>query len=90
MKAIIKDNPGFGAIYTDIPEPVINDHEVFIEVKAAALCKSDVDVYEWTPVVEASNFPLPCVMGHEFIGEVVERGSGLRRDTYSMRRMLLL
>lgn len=78
MKAIIKEKPGFGAIYTDIREPIINEKEVLIEVKAAALCKSDVDVYEWSPVVKASNFPLPCVMGHEFIGEVVETGKFIK------------
>jgi threonine 3-dehydrogenase len=78
MKAIIKEQPGLGAIYTDIPEPIINNHEVLIEVKAAALCKSDVDVYEWTPVVEASNLPLPRVMGHEFIGEVIETGKCIK------------
>jgi threonine 3-dehydrogenase len=49
-----------------------------IKVKATAFCKSDVEVYEWTPLVAAANYKLPFTMGHEFAGEVVQAGELVR------------
>lgn len=77
MKAIRKMGPGVGAIMTDIPIPEIRFNEVLVRVEATALCKSDVDVYDWTPVVQELKLPLPITMGHEFMGEVVEVGIGV-------------
>lgn len=74
MRAIQKYTATPGATYSSIDIPTINDTEVLIKVKAFALCKSDVDVYQWTPLVAAANYPLPFVMGHEFAGEVVKVG----------------
>lgn len=79
MKAIRKVEPGKGALYTDVPIPEITSgDEVLVKVKAAALCKSDVDVYEWTPLVRDLKLPLPITMGHEFMGEVVEIGRDVK------------
>ena len=75
MKAIVKDSRKPGATTTTVDVPTIGDMDVLIRVKAFALCKSDVDVYEWTPLVERANYALPFIMGHEFAGEVVEIGS---------------
>ena len=38
------------------------------------MCKSDVEVFEWTPLVASSNYALPFTLGHEFAGEVVKVG----------------
>lgn len=77
MKALRKVTPGFGAELVEIPIPSIEVDEVLIKVKATALCKSDVDVYNWTPLVASANYPLPLTMGHEFLGEVVEVGKAV-------------
>jgi threonine 3-dehydrogenase len=74
MKAICKTKPGAGADLIDVPEPQIGPHDLLVRVKATALCKSDVDVYEWTPLVASANYKLPFIMGHEFSGEVVKAG----------------
>jgi threonine 3-dehydrogenase len=58
----------------DIPVPGIGPRDLLVKVKATALCKSDVEVFEWTPLVQAANYPLPFTMGHEFAGEVVKTG----------------
>jgi threonine 3-dehydrogenase len=58
----------------DIPVPEPGPHDLLIKVKATALCKSDVEVFEWSPLVRAKNYPLPFTMGHEFAGEVVKTG----------------
>lgn len=78
MKALRKMGPGPGAELVDIPIPEIEADEVLIKVKATALCKSDVDVYTWTPLVASANYPLPLTMGHEFLGEVVEVGKAVK------------
>ncbi|MDR1903414.1 MAG: alcohol dehydrogenase catalytic domain-containing protein [Treponema sp.] len=74
MKAIRKTKKVSGAELMDIPIPKIGPRDLLVKVKAAALCKSDVEVFEWTPLVQAANYRLPFTMGHEFAGEVVETG----------------
>jgi threonine 3-dehydrogenase len=74
VKAIRKTRAAAGAELLDIPVPEIGPRDLLVKVKAAALCKSDVDVFEWTPLVQAANYRLPFTMGHEFAGEVVETG----------------
>ena len=78
MKALRKLKPGYGAELVDIPIPSIEADEVLIKVKATALCKSDIDVYNWTPLVASANYRLPLTMGHEFLGEIVEVGNAVR------------
>jgi len=78
MKALVKIKPEPGAVLQEMPTPVPGDTEILVKIKATALCKSDVDVVEWSPLVEASNPPLPLIMGHEFLGEVVEMGKSVK------------
>ncbi len=74
MRALRKIKPGAGADFVDIPVPGIGEHDLLIKVKAAAMCKSDVEVFEWSPLVASANYDLPFTMGHEFSGEVEEVG----------------
>ena len=78
MKAWIKDKRQAGAVLTEREIPSIKRDEVLIKVEASALCKSDVDVYEWTPLVEKAGYPLPFVMGHEFAGQIVAAGEDVK------------
>ncbi|MCL2319293.1 MAG: alcohol dehydrogenase catalytic domain-containing protein [Treponema sp.] len=74
MTAIRKMKPAPGADILDVPVPRPGPRDLLVKVKATALCKSDVDIYEWTPLIQAGNFKPPYTMGHEFAGEVVETG----------------
>lgn len=74
MKAIRKTKAAPGAEIIDLPIPEIGPRDLLVKVKAAALCKSDVEVFEWSPLVAAANYALPFTLGHEFAGEVVETG----------------
>lgn len=74
MKALRKIKNEAGAEFQDIPIPKIGPTDLLVKVKATALCKSDIDVYNWTPVVQNLKLPLPITMGHEFLGEVVDIG----------------
>lgn len=78
MKAIRKTMPETGASFEEVPVPEINRDEVLIKVEASALCKSDVDVYEWTPLVAKAQYPLPFIMGHEFAGHIVKMGEAVK------------
>ena len=79
MKALRKINPAPGADLLDLPVPEPGRGELLVKVKATALCRSDVDVYEWTALVQRGGVSLPVTMGHEFAGEVVKTGDDVRR-----------
>lgn len=57
----------------NVPDPeIINDRDAIIKVTATAICGSDLHIYNDTlPTMESGD-----VLGHEFMGEVVEVGSG--------------
>jgi threonine dehydrogenase-like Zn-dependent dehydrogenase len=58
----------------DVPDPkILNDRDAIIRVTSTAICGSDLHLYDgYIPSV----FP-GDVLGHEFMGEVVELGRGV-------------
>jgi L-iditol 2-dehydrogenase len=71
MKAVVKTSAGIGNVEVrDVPEPKPKPDEVKIEVKAAAICGTDIHIY----YDEYKNCP-PMVLGHEMAGIVVEVGN---------------
>lgn len=78
MKAIVKELREKGFTMKEVPIPEIGRNEVLIKVEASALCRSDVDVYEWTELVDRANYDLPFIMGHEFSGTIVKLGEDVQ------------
>ena len=77
MCGIIKEAVGPGFAYrTDLPIPQINDDEVLIKVRAAALCGSDIHIYEWDDWTQRRMKP-PIIIGHETAGDVIEIGKNV-------------
>ena len=74
MKALRKTEPGAGGEIVEIGKPEIGPHDLLVRVRATAMCKSDIEVIEWSPLVASANYALPFTMGHEFAGEVVAVG----------------
>lgn len=73
--AIRKTRPAPGAELVEMALPEsLGPQEVLLKVDLAAICASDVHVYDWTPNIAASPFPLPVTMGHEFTGTVLRTG----------------
>jgi L-iditol 2-dehydrogenase len=70
LKAVMKTQPRPGVEVREIPKPKIKDDEALVKVKAAAICGSDLGIYNYTSAY--SRMRLPVVMGHEFAGEIVE------------------
>lgn len=65
----------------DISIPKVRHDEVLIKVKACGICGSDTHVYEKSSdgyIIFSGLTKLPCVIGHEFAGVVVETGCDVR------------
>lgn len=78
MKAYLKETPARGGVLRDIPVPVPGEGEVLIKVKATAICGTDIHIHEWNAWAQGAVKNLPIVMGHEFSGEVVDLGPGVK------------
>lgn len=74
MKALVKRNPGVGIRLEDVPEPHVGVHDVLIRVKKTGICGTDLHIYHWDAWAQKT-IPIPMVVGHEFVGEVVSVGS---------------
>ncbi len=76
MKALVKKEatPGLWMEEVDLPRVGIND--VLIRVKRTAICGTDMHIYNWDEWAQKT-IPVPMVVGHEFVGEVVETGSNV-------------
>ena len=56
------------------PKPGIND--VLIRVRKTGICGTDLHIYEWDDWARKT-IPVPLVIGHEFVGEIVETGANV-------------
>src|ERR1700691_5634002 len=76
MKALVKSRPepGLWLEEVPVPEPGIND--VLIRVLMTGICGTDLHIYEWDEWARAT-IPVPLMIGHEFVGEIVSVGSNV-------------
>lgn len=64
-----------------VPDPeILEPTDAIVKVELTAICGSDLHVYHG----RETGIDAGCVMGHEFLGEVVERGSGVALTTGSV------
>lgn len=71
MKAVTFQEP-YVLKYGEVADPVVREPgDVVVRVAVAAVCGSDLHVYRG----HETGLDVGTVMGHEFVGEVVERGS---------------
>ncbi|MDO8055537.1 MAG: L-threonine 3-dehydrogenase [Candidatus Hermodarchaeota archaeon] len=73
MEVFLKKKPGPGIERGAVNKPTISDIDVLVEVKGAAICGTDVHVYEWDEWA-AGRIKPPLVVGHEMSGKIVEVG----------------
>ncbi len=78
MKAIVKSKPERGLWMEDVPMPVVGHNDVLIKIKKAAVCGTDLHIYKWDEWAQ-NTIKTPVVIGHEYMGEVVEIGSEVDR-----------
>ncbi len=77
MKALVKSKPEKGIWMTDVEPPAVGHNDVLIEVSKAAICGTDIHIYQWDDWAR-NTIPVPLVVGHEFCGRIVECGSEVR------------
>ncbi|WP_300513021.1 L-threonine 3-dehydrogenase [Aliiroseovarius sp.] len=76
MKALVKAKPEEGLWMERVPVPEPGPTEVLIKVKKSAICGTDVHIWNWDEW-SAGIVPVPMVVGHEFMGEIVELGTAV-------------
>lgn len=76
MKALVKQQAGPGLNLVDVPKPVIGINDVLIRVLKTGICGTDMHIWNWDSWAEKT-VPVPMVVGHEFVGEIVEVGSNV-------------
>jgi threonine 3-dehydrogenase len=76
MRAIVKQEPRPGLAMTEVPEPEVGINDVLIRVLRTGICGTDLHIDDWNDWAQQA-VPVPLVIGHEFVGEVVEVGSNV-------------
>jgi threonine 3-dehydrogenase len=72
----VKTKPGPGLELIDVPEPAMGINDVRIGVHKTGICGTDLHIESWDPWAAKTIRP-PLVVGHEFVGEVLEVGSNV-------------
>lgn len=76
MKALVKQQAAPGLSMLDVPKPQVGINDVLIKVLRTAICGTDLHIYNWDAWAQKS-VPVPTIIGHEFVGEIVEVGSNV-------------
>ena len=76
MLALVKTAPGPGLELRDVPMPIVGINDVLVRVRRTGICGTDLHIDAWDPWAERTIRP-PLVVGHEFVGEVVEVGDNV-------------
>ena len=65
----------------DVPDPkIMNSRDAIVKITSTAICGSDLHLYDgYVPTMQKGD-----IMGHEFMGEVVEVGPGVDRRRVSV------
>lgn len=77
MKALVKAKSEQGLWLEDVPVPEYGINDVLIRVDKTGICGTDVHIYKWDAWAQKT-IPVPMVVGHEFVGEIVAVGSNVK------------
>jgi threonine 3-dehydrogenase len=77
MKALVKSKAEAGLWLADVPEPRVGINDVLVKVLRTGICGTDLHIYNWDAWAQQT-IPVPMVVGHEFVGRIVEVGSNVR------------
>lgn len=76
MKALVKAKREIGLELQEVPFPTIGINDCLIRVEKTGICGTDLHIYNWDAWAQKT-IPVPMVVGHEFVGEIVEVGSNV-------------
>src|SRR5260370_8299180 len=77
MKALVKRKSEPGLWLEEVPKPSIGLNDVLIRIDRTGVCGTDAHIYKWDEWARKT-IPVPMVVGHEFVGEIVEVGSKVK------------
>ncbi len=77
MQALVKAKSAPGLWLEDVPVPEYGINDVLIRVDRTGICGTDLHIYKWDAWAQKT-IPVPMVVGHEFVGEIVEVGSNVK------------
>ncbi len=73
MKSLVKAKREPGLWLEETPRPACGPDDVLIKVRKAAICGTDLHIYNWDKWA-AATIPAPMVVGHEYLGVIEEVG----------------
>ena len=76
MLALVKTGPGPGLELRDVPIPAVGINDILIRVHKTGICGTDLHIESWDGWAARTIKP-PLVVGHEFVGEIVEVGANV-------------
>jgi threonine 3-dehydrogenase len=76
MRALVKAHAEPGLWLEDVPEPEVGINDVLIRVDRTGICGTDLHIHSWDAWAQKT-IPVGLVIGHEFVGDVVEVGSNV-------------
>jgi threonine 3-dehydrogenase len=76
VRALVKARAEPGLWLEDVPEPEVGINDVLIRVHKTGICGTDLHIHSWDAWAKQT-IPVPLVIGHEFVGEIVEIGSNV-------------
>ncbi len=77
MKSLVKLHREPGIWMQDTAEPEVGHNDLLIRIRKTAICGTDMHIYKWDDWAQAT-IPVPMVVGHEYVGEVVGMGQEVR------------
>jgi threonine 3-dehydrogenase len=76
VKALVKRHSRPGLWLEDVPRPEIGPGDVLVRVLRTGICGTDLHIRSWDAWAQSA-VTTPLVLGHEFVGEVVEAGAAV-------------
>ena len=77
MKALVKKYAESGIWMEDVPMPEVGVNDVLIKIWKVAICGTDLHIYNWDQWSQ-NTIKTPMTIGHEYVGEIVKMGSGVK------------
>ena len=84
IKALSKLKAEVGIWISEVDKPKMGCNDLLIRIKKTAICGTDVHIYNWDEWSQ-NTIPVPMVIGHEYVGEVVGIGKEVRGFTLGDR-----
>src|SRR5687767_1636128 len=76
MQALVKTAAAPGLELREVPEPKIGINDVLVRVHKTGICGTDLHIEAWDAWAQGAIDP-PLIIGHEFVGEIVDIGSNV-------------